>query len=139
MPFAKTFLVLAVLCAPSSSLSYFVFDSEFLPRSNDDEHPVNSPYDTLNLLYKSGDTLSSQESREKRTLPGSNYKYLSQTLLRSKMYRNSAKTDRRNQVTLSLDVPTSIMNILFDIAKAQNLRAKAAHNARLLAQIGRRK
>ena len=30
------------------------------------------------------------------------------------------------------------MNILFDIAKAKNMRAKAADNARLLAQIGRK-
>ncbi|XP_026884884.1 urocortin 3, like [Electrophorus electricus] len=139
MPFAKTLLVLAVLCAPISSLYYFVCDDEFLPRSEADEHPAKPLYDTLSLLYKPADALSSQESRERRTLPESNYKFLSQTLLRSKMYRNSAKSERRNQVTLSLDVPTSIMNILFDIAKAKNLRAKAAHNARLLAQIGRRK
>ncbi|NWV15810.1 UCN3 protein, partial [Ptilonorhynchus violaceus] len=45
----------------------------------------------------------------------------------------------RAKVTLSLDVPTNLMNILFNIAKAKNLRAKAAANAHLMAQIGRRK
>lgn len=64
---------------------------------------------------------------------------MSRTKLRGQMLRNSSKGDRRSRVTLSLDVPTNIMNVLFDVAKAKNLRAKAAENARLLAQIGRRK
>ncbi|XP_006907096.1 urocortin-3 [Pteropus alecto] len=41
-------------------------------------------------------------------------------------------------LTLSLDVPTNIMNILFNIAKAKNLRAQAAANAHLMAQVGRK-
>ncbi|KAK1345608.1 hypothetical protein QTO34_008070 [Cnephaeus nilssonii] len=53
--------------------------------------------------------------------------------------RTKAKSDRRTKFTLSLDVPTNIMNVLLNIAKAKNLRAKAAANAHLMAQIGRKK
>lgn len=67
------------------------------------------------------------------------YKYLSQAQLRGKLYQDKAKSDRRTKFTLSLDVPTNIMNVLFNIAKAKNLRAKAAANAHLMAQIGRKK
>lgn len=130
-------LVLAVLCTPVSSLclraydtdSGFLCDGELLS-SADAEQVVNAPYD--------GEE-TSEESRERRTLPGSSYKFLSHTLLRSKMYGNGARSDRRSRVTLSLDVPTNLMNALFDIARAKNLRAKAAHNARLMAQIGKRR
>lgn len=59
--------------------------------------------------------------------------------LRGKLPQDKAKSNRRAQFTLSLDVPTNIMNVLFDIAKAKNVRAKAAANAQLLAQVGRRK
>ncbi|XP_055046531.1 urocortin 3, like [Misgurnus anguillicaudatus] len=136
---ARTVFALALLCAPVSSLCIPTYDPEsnFLCSeglSHNGGQPTNSLLDILNLLYK-----SSEEPRERRTVPASKYRYLSQTQLRSKLYRNSAKSDRRSQVTLSLDVPTNIMNILFDIAKAKNLRAKADDNARLLAQIGKRK
>ncbi|XP_074051300.1 urocortin-3 [Macrotis lagotis] len=91
-----------------------------------------------------------EEDREKRTLSGGNggigagiegtrYKYQSQAQLTRKLYQNKAQSDRRTKFTLSLDVPTNIMNILFNIAKAKNLKAKAAANAHLMAQIGRRK
>ncbi|KAM9230496.1 urocortin-3 [Dugong dugon] len=89
-----------------------------------------------------------EEDKEKRIFPGSGgrggagstrYKYLSQAQLRGKLYQDKAKSDRRTKFTLSLDVPTNIMNILFNIAKAKNLRAKAAANAHLMAQIGRKK
>ncbi|RVE56749.1 hypothetical protein OJAV_G00224100 [Oryzias javanicus] len=76
--------------------------------------------------------------REKRTSSPANYRFMSRTKLRGQMLRNKGG-DRRSRLTLSLDVPTNIMNVLFDVAKAKNLRAKAAENARLLAQIGRRK
>ncbi|RLV85379.1 hypothetical protein DV515_00016024 [Chloebia gouldiae] len=81
---------------------------------------------------------AAEEELGKRTFPGdSHYKHASQG--KGKAYQNRAKSDRRTKVTLSLDVPTNIMNILFNIAKAKNLRAKAAANAHLMAQIGRRK
>lgn len=81
-----------------------------------------------------------EEELGKRTFPGEgHYKYVSQAQVKGKTYQNRAKSDRRTKVTLSLDVPTNIMNILFNIAKAKNLRAKAAANAHLMAQIGRRK
>nr|XP_033813915.1 urocortin-3 [Geotrypetes seraphini] len=80
-----------------------------------------------------------EEEKEKRTFPAARYKYLSQAQLKGKVYQNKAKSDRRTKFTLSLDVPTNLMNILFNIAKAKNLRAKAAANAHLMAHIGRRK
>ncbi|XP_053506386.1 urocortin 3, like [Ictalurus furcatus] len=138
-PMRTLLVVLAVLCTPVSSLclraydsdSGFLCDGELLPSANsDEERVVNAPHDSEE---------SSEELRERRTLPGSSYKFLSHTLLRSKMYGNGARSDRRSRVTLSLDVPTNLMNALFDIARAKNLRAKAAHNARLMAQIGKRR
>ncbi|XP_043824825.1 urocortin-3 [Dromiciops gliroides] len=91
-----------------------------------------------------------EEDKEKRTLSGGSggigagiegtrYKYQSQAQLKRKLYQNKAQSDRHAKFTLSLDVPTNIMNILFNIAKAKNLKAKAAANAHLMAQIGRRK
>ncbi|CAI9154137.1 unnamed protein product [Rangifer tarandus platyrhynchus] len=92
-----------------------------------------------------------EEDTEKRTFPGSGgggggggagstrYKYPSQAQFQGRPSQDKAKSDRRAKVTLSLDVPTNIMNILFNIAKAKNLRAKAAANAHLMAQIGRKK
>lgn len=69
----------------------------------------------------------------------SQYKYLTKAQLKGKLYQNKAKNNRRTTFTLSLDVPTNIMNVLLNIAKAKNLRAKAAANAQLMAQIGRKK
>uniref|UniRef100_A0A8C4R5G8 Corticotropin-releasing factor domain-containing protein n=1 Tax=Eptatretus burgeri TaxID=7764 RepID=A0A8C4R5G8_EPTBU len=40
---------------------------------------------------------------------------------------------------LSVDVPTNILSVLIDLAKANDLRSKAAANAELMARIGRRK
>ncbi|XP_055768374.1 urocortin-3-like isoform X2 [Salvelinus fontinalis] len=148
MPFLRTLVVLAVLCAPTSSLclrlyqsdSSLLCDDDILAETSDvpsEEFPVSESWGSL---FKSGDTLSSVESREKRTSTyPANYRFLSQTQLRSKMFQNSINNDRLSKFTLSLDVPTNIMNILFDIQKSKNLRAKAADNARLMAQIGRRK
>ncbi|KAM4828457.1 urocortin-3 [Thomomys bottae] len=95
----------------------------------------------------SGEKEEEEEQRQdkaKRTLPGSGsgsarYKYTSQAQHKGRLPQDQAKGDRRTKVTLSLDVPTSLMSILFDIAKAKNLRAKAAANAHLMAQIGRKK
>ncbi|XP_027631510.1 urocortin-3-like [Tupaia chinensis] len=79
-----------------------------------------------------------RKDKERRTFPGSRggggagsarYKYLSQ--LRGKLDQDKVKSDRHTKFTLSLDVPTNIMNILFNIAKAKNLQAKAAANAHL--------
>lgn len=137
---ARSLVVLAVLCAPLSSLRSHPSDpcflcSDELLASTDDKPLLNSLYDGLQLLHRGGGAVSLEESRERRTSPEPGYRFLSQSLLRrSKMYRNGAKGGSR--MTLSLDVPTSLMNILFDIAKGKSLRAQAAHNARLMAQIG---
>uniref|UniRef100_A0A7N9CZP8 Urocortin 3 n=1 Tax=Macaca fascicularis TaxID=9541 RepID=A0A7N9CZP8_MACFA len=88
------------------------------------------------------------EGKEKRTFPvsgarggagGTRYKYVSQAQPRGKPRQDTAKSPQRTKFTLSLDVPTNIMNLLFNIAKAKNLRAQAAANAHLMAQIGRKK
>ncbi|XP_012679926.1 urocortin 3, like [Clupea harengus] len=148
MPLVRTLLLLAVLCAPSSSLCFRLYETEsnflcsndVLSGAKSNEQPNNVLLDRRGFLIGSEENgAESAESREKRTYPAPNYRFLSHTQLRSKMYRNSAKGNRRSKVTLSLDVPTNIMNILFDIAKAKNLRAKAADNARLMAKIGKRK
>lgn len=49
------------------------------------------------------------------------------------------KSSPGTKFSLSLDVPTHILKILIDLAKAKQMRAKAAANAELMAQIGRRK
>lgn len=149
----KTLLLLSVLCTPTSSLCLRLYRSDLLC---DDQMAVGvrrvedelgySPVDGWGSLLQSAEYLTSssssasaESSREKRTSSPANYRFMSRTKLRGQMLRNSSKGDRRSRLTLSLDVPTNIMNVLFDVAKAKNLRAKAAENARLLAQIGRRK
>ncbi|XP_061731625.1 urocortin-3-like [Nerophis ophidion] len=55
--------------------------------------------------------------------------------------RLSAQVPKRAQqgsrFALSLDVPTSILSVLIDLAKNQDLRTKAAANAELMARIGK--
>lgn len=146
----KTLLLLSVLCTPTSSLCLHLSDQR-LPLLCDDhmavglrgdgDVPVYSPADDWASLLQSGEYLSSSadSSREKRTAAPANYRFMRRTKLREQVLHNSNKGHRRSRLTLSLDVPTNIMNVLFDVAKAKNLRAKAAENARLLAHIGRRK
>eukprot|EP00062_Callorhinchus_milii_P006142 gi/632946822/ref/XP_007888748.1/ PREDICTED: urocortin-3-like [Callorhinchus milii] len=49
----------------------------------------------------------------------------------------SRRDKQGTRFTLSLDVPTNILSILIDLAKAKDMRAKAAANAELMAQIGK--
>ncbi|XP_037551714.1 urocortin 3, like [Nematolebias whitei] len=149
----KTLLLLSVLCAPTSSLclrlqsrSDLLCNHLALRVPSDVNEPGYSQEDSWGSLLQSAEYLSpafpsssAESSREKRTSSPANYRFMSRTKLRGQMLRNSIQGDRRSRLTLSLDVPTNIMNVLFDVAKAKNLRAKAAENARLLAQIGRRK
>ncbi|XP_030576462.1 urocortin 3, like [Archocentrus centrarchus] len=154
----KTLLLFSVLCTPTSSLCLRLYqtrpdllcdDQLAVGVRSDQTEPGYSTVDGWGSLLQSAEYLSSssssssfssaESSREKRTSSPANYRFLSRTKLRGQMLRNSNKGDRRSRLTLSLDVPTNIMNVLFDVAKAKNLRAKAAENARLLAQIGRRK
>nr|XP_029540082.1 urocortin-3-like [Oncorhynchus nerka] len=51
----------------------------------------------------------------------------------------SKRAQQRSRFTLSLDVPTSILSVLIDLAKNHDMRAKAAANAKLMARIGKRK
>ncbi|XP_040030800.1 urocortin 3, like [Gasterosteus aculeatus] len=152
----KTLLLLSVLCAPTSGLCLRLYRTRYdLVCDDQTAVGVRSPLDGWGSLLQSAEYLSSsssssssstssssssaESSREKRTSSPANYRFTSRTKLRGQMLRNSSKADRRSRLTLSLDVPTNIMNVLFDVAKAKNMRAKAAQNARLLAQIGRRK
>uniref|UniRef100_A0A8C3T6W9 Urocortin 3 n=2 Tax=Chelydra serpentina TaxID=8475 RepID=A0A8C3T6W9_CHESE len=148
----RLMLLLLVACAARTGLSLKLYQAESLFSCINaalSEAEKSRPQEDALLDKRSFDSLpgkdaaSQQEDeeekeKEKRTFAGdARYKYPSQ--LKGKMHQNRAKTDRRTKFTLSLDVPTNIMNILFDIAKAKNLRAKAAANAHLMAQIGRRK
>lgn len=49
------------------------------------------------------------------------------------------RTQQGSRFALSLDVPTSILSVLIDLAKNQDMRTKAAANAELMARIGKRK
>lgn len=67
-----------------------------------------------------------------------------QTVLRQgRVPRPASQVPKRAQqgsrFALSLDVPTSILSVLIDLAKNQDMRSKAAANAELMARIGKRK
>ncbi|TEA33063.1 hypothetical protein DBR06_SOUSAS26510012 [Sousa chinensis] len=151
-------LLLLLLGAPSPGLSQKLYKAEPIfsclnKKSQLEDAPLLSKRSFPSL--PSQDSLSGEDQekeeekdKEKRTFPGSEggggarstrHKYPSQAQLRRRLYQDKAKSDQRTKFTLSLDVPTNIMNILFNIAKAKNLRAKAAANAHLMAQIGRKK
>ncbi|XP_040060312.1 uncharacterized protein LOC120835450 [Gasterosteus aculeatus] len=49
------------------------------------------------------------------------------------------RAQQGSRFALSLDVPTSILSVLIDLAKNQDMRTKAAANAQLMARIGRKK
>ena len=46
------------------------------------------------------------------------------------------RVQQGSRFALSLDVPTSILSVLIDLAKNQDMRTKAAANAELMARIG---
>ncbi|XP_050181017.1 urocortin-3 [Myiozetetes cayanensis] len=151
----RLLLLLLLLCAESSralslsnAASLLSCLHSALPEAREELPQENAVLDKRGFSFQPREV--PEEEREgagepeeelgKRTFPGQgHYKYVSQAQGKGKTSQNRAKSDRRAKVTLSLDVPTNIMNILFNIAKAKNLRAKAAANAHLMAQIGRRK
>ncbi|CAI9618928.1 unnamed protein product [Staurois parvus] len=153
MPHTRLLLLLFIVCMARSSLHYNFYKAEsiFTCLKEALEEAKRRSFEENSVLSKRGyefepsDNFMSQEEeeeedeKEKRTFPAARYRYLSQAQVKGKVYQNKAKSDRRTKFTLSLDVPTHLMNILFDIAKAKNMRAKAAANAQLMAQIGRRK
>ncbi|TVK90526.1 Cytochrome b-c1 complex subunit 1, mitochondrial [Bagarius yarrelli] len=49
---------------------------------------------------------------------------------------NSKRVMQGSRFALSLDVPTTILSVLIDMAKEHDMRAKAAANAELMARIG---
>ncbi|CAN0017700.1 unnamed protein product [Bubo scandiacus] len=156
MPHARLLLLLALLCAAETGRAFRLYNAASifsclnaaLAEARKSHPEENAILDKRGFDSPSPEEASEEEEGEdtvdeemgKRTFPGEgHYKYVSQAQVKGKTYQNRAKSDRRTKVTLSLDVPTNIMNILFNIAKAKNLRAKAAANAHLMAQIGRRK
>lgn len=46
------------------------------------------------------------------------------------------RAQQGSRFALSLDVPTSILSVLMDLAKDQDQRSKAAANAQLMARVG---
>ncbi|KAM6321553.1 urocortin-3 [Aegotheles albertisi] len=155
MPHTKLLLLLTLLCAAETGRALHLYNTASIFRCLNAalaEAQKSRPEENSILDKRGFDSPLLEEASEeegedavdeemgKRTFPGEgHYKYVSQAQVKGKTYQNRAKSDRRTKVTLSLDVPTNIMNILFNIAKAKNLRAKAAANAHLMAQIGRRK
>ncbi|KAM7159224.1 urocortin-3 isoform 1-T2 [Molossus nigricans] len=159
------FLLLLLVGAPGMGLSHKFSKAEsiFCCISTALSEARKSPLEDAPLLSKRGfpylpsqapssgedkEREEEEENKKKRTFSGPRgvggagspqYKYLPQAQLRSRLSQNKTKSDQRTKLTLSLDVPTNIMNVLFNIAKAKNLRAKAAANAHLMAQIGRKK
>lgn len=133
MSYIKPLFVLTVLCASTSCHRIKLYKSE--PSLLDSDISARNYQftgaDGLGNRYLPKSTFDSQEYRRRRIFPTSYLKQVDQ--------RNAPKSDQQAKFTLSLDVPTNIMNILFSIAKDKNLRAKADDNARLLAQIGKRK
>ncbi|XP_077400955.1 urocortin 3, like [Vanacampus margaritifer] len=142
----KTLLLLSVLCSPSSSLclrlthgrSDLLCDHQMAGGGLSPEDGWG-PLLRSSAEYLAASASEESASRERRTSNLTKSRFQSRAKLRGSLLRNGGKEARRSQLTLSLDVPTNIMNVLFDVAKAQNLRAKAAENARLFARIGRRK
>lgn len=49
---------------------------------------------------------------------------------------NPKRAMQGSRFSLSLDVPTTILSVLIDMAKEHDMRAKAAANAELMARIG---
>ncbi|XP_032842651.1 urocortin-3 [Tyto alba] len=156
MPHTRLLLLLTLLCAAETGQALHLYNAASifsclntaLAEARKSHLEENAVLDKRGFDSPSPEEASDEEEGEdamdeemgKRTFPGEgHYKYVSQAQVKGKTYQNRAKSDRRTKVTLSLDVPTNIMNILFNIAKAKNLRAKAAANAHLMAQIGRRK
>ncbi|KFV43614.1 Urocortin-3 [Tyto alba] len=156
MPHTRLLLLLPLLCAAETGQALHLYNAASifsclntaLAEARKSHLEENAVLDKRGFDSPSPEEASDEEEGEdamdeemgKRTFPGEgHYKYVSQAQVKGKTYQNRAKSDRRTKVTLSLDVPTNIMNILFNIAKAKNLRAKAAANAHLMAQIGRRK
>ncbi|KAM6095319.1 Urocortin-3 [Chlamydotis macqueenii] len=154
MPHTRLLLLLTLLCATETGRALHLYNAASifsclnaaLTEAQKSRPEENAILDKRGFNSPSPQEAPEEEEREdavneemgKRTFPAEgHYKYQAQ--VKGKTYQNRAKTDRRTKVTLSLDVPTNIMNILFNIAKAKNLRAKAAANAHLMAQIGRRK
>ncbi|KAI5628428.1 hypothetical protein C0J50_2918, partial [Silurus asotus] len=52
------------------------------------------------------------------------------------MPSNLKRAMQGSRFALSLDVPTTILSVLIDMAKEHDMRAKAAANAELMARIG---
>ncbi|XP_072566410.1 urocortin-3-like [Paramormyrops kingsleyae] len=133
MSYIKPLFVLTVLCTSTSCHRIKLYKSE--PSLLDGDISARNYQftgaDGLGSRNLPKSTFDSQESRRRRIFPTSYLKQVDQ--------RNAPKSVQQAKFTLSLDVPTNIMNILFSIAKDKNLRAKADDNARLLAQIGKRK
>lgn len=79
------------------------------------------------------------KDKDKGTFPaGPRSRLPPQAQARGRPQQAGGQAAGRTKLTLSLDVPTNIMNILFNIAKAKHLRAQAAANAHLMAQVGRK-
>lgn len=105
----------------------------------------------LLLLLRSSHSLDEDTQREVLAVDVLNRSGVLNSLLRSEHHTvlRRARTQRPvpqvpkraqqgSRFALSLDVPTSILSVLIDLAKNQDMRTKAAANAELMARIGRK-
>ncbi|XP_021512378.1 urocortin-3 [Meriones unguiculatus] len=155
-------LLLLLLGGPGTSLSHRFYNdgpvSSYLntalsevKKNKLEDVPLMSEkiFGHLSMQDPSGEDEGEQKhSKIKRAVSGATggkgaaivrYRYQPQAQHKLKAYSDKAKSDRGTKVTLSLDVPTNLMNILFNIDRAKNMRAQAAANAQLMAQIGKKK
>ncbi|CAH6810690.1 urocortin-3 [Phodopus roborovskii] len=161
MPTYFLLLLLLLLGAPGTSLSHKFYNAgpvfsclntalSEVKKNKLEDVPLLSKksFDHLPPQDPLGEEGEQKHGKNKRTFAAvaagtggagsTRYRYQSQAQHKGKLYQDKAKSDRGTKFTLSLDVPTNIMNILFNIDKARNLRAKAAANAQLMAQIGKK-
>ncbi|XP_063072426.1 urocortin-2-like [Engraulis encrasicolus] len=105
----------------------------------EDDAPADRDLMTVHILNRSGilaSLLSSSSSSSPNVQPFLREARASRPLLPQQLTKKATPGSR---FALSLDVPTSILSVLIDLAKNQDMRAKAASNAELLARIGKRK
>lgn len=120
------FYLLLLLLLPNTSLSQ---RQSYNAVTDENEEELNKMFvDVLSRFGIESAQLSTKqhlEPREVRTVHA--------------MSSSPKRAMQGSRFALSLDVPTTILSVLIDMAKEHNMRSKAAANAELMARIGKRK
>ncbi|KAL2091371.1 hypothetical protein ACEWY4_013634 [Coilia grayii] len=109
------------------------FSSQGPQLEEEEDAPADGDLMTVRILNRSG-ILASLLSSSPDLQP-----FVRQARASRPLPQLTKKATQGSRFALSLDVPTSILSVLIDLAKNQDMRAKAASNAELLARIGKRK